>query len=278
MVTGREAIGGNLPPGPPLDMVDPTNLFDVTLIPQLLDMNFQELLERRRDLRKGIANWIEDHTDPATGLITVDEGELGDIADFRKQLREFSSKEVEPARKSVKGPVDKIASAIQKWFVVDLTDDVANAAKPIDRAYDKAVRERDDRLKNERRDAARKMADTAAVFADAAQRATAQEQRDVLAGRAADLEAEAIALAAEAQSLPKELTQVRGDFGAIGGIKTAWTFVVENLIDLVIAVANGQQPAMLLMPNADAIDGMIKASGGNCKIPGITIIEERKVR
>jgi hypothetical protein len=116
-------------------------------------------------------------------------------------------------------------------------------------------------------------------LAHQAQRAKQPEQQQALMEQAFEVEHEAEKLTAKAEAPVSDLTRVRGDMGSVGGLKENWVWETENLIDLVLAVAQGQQPIEMLTTNDVFINSRVRPSkDGLRKCPGLNIHMEAKGR
>lgn len=280
---GSPPRGDNHPPGPPLDEIDPRKLIDLTIIVPLLKLNYPQLAVRRDELKAGIERWVAAHmpegpVPPGTKPVIVDDDDCGDTLDFLTQCRDFGTKEVEPARKAVKEPVDKIAKAIQAFFVDGLSNQVQTARQPIEDAYSLFLIAKRDKVRHERAVAAFQQQQRASQLAQQAKRAASPVQQDALLEQAieAENEVERLKLAAEAPAA--DLTRVRGDMGSVGGLKTTWAWEVEALMDLVQAVGQGRESIDLLTTNQTHINALVRGADGRRKIPGLRIFEEAKGR
>jgi hypothetical protein len=258
--------------GPPLSEVDPTKLVDVKILVPLLHQNYGELEKRRDELNKGIVKWTAAHAvkDEKRPVVATEQ-DCGDTLDFLNELRDFINKEVEPARKKVKEPLDKAAKAIQAWFAIGLQQPILNNKQPIEDAYSLYLVRKQDRERARRKQEAYDAQQEAMRLAHQAQRAKQPEQQQALMERAFEVEYEAEKLAAKAEAPVAEVTRVRGDLGSVGGLKEDWVWEVENLIDLVQAVAQGQQPIEMLTTNDVFINGLVRPKDGRRKIPGLNI-------
>lgn len=269
----------NKPPAPLLEDIDPTKLVDVKTIVPLLHLNYPELEKRRDELKAGIVRWTAAHKvkDEKRPVVKTEQ-DCGDTLDFLNELRDFISKEVEPARKKVKDPLDKASKAIQAWFAVGLQDVIKLDKQPIEDAYSLFLVRKREREQERRRIEAYDAQQEAMRLAHQAQRAKLPEQQDALMERAFEVEHEAEGLAVKANASVADLTRVRGDMGSVGGLKESWVWEVENLIDLVQAVAQGQQPIEMLTTNNVFINGLVRPMDGRRKIPGLNIHPEFKGR
>lgn len=282
----RRGIGDNNPPPGPYDHIDPHNLVDVKAIVPVLNLNFQPLIDRREECIAGIGRWIEAHTPNFTGGTAQikppprieDDQDCADAQDYLQQLRDFSSKEVEPARKKVKVSIDKAAKAIQGWFVGGLSDAVVTAKQPIEDAYTAYLVAKEDRIRKARAAAAMEQAAQARRLADQASRARSAKQKDVLTEQAIVAEEYSGRLFAEAEAPTRELTRIYGDEGSVGGLRSDWKWREENLIELIQAVAHGQEPASMLTTNDVYINSLVRPKDGRRKIPGLIIFEEKTGR
>jgi len=271
--------GHNKPPGPTLSEVDPTKLVDVKTLVPLLHLNYGALEKRRDELRAGIVKWTAAHAvkDQARPVVT-DEQDCGDTLDFLNELRDFANKEVEPARKKVKDPITKAATTIQAWFAAGLQLPILNDKQPIEDAYSLYLTRKRDREIARRQQEAYDAQQQALRLAHQAQRATRPAQQQALMDQALEIEHQAEKLQEKAEAPVADLTRVRGDLGSVGGLKENWVWEVENLIDLVQAVAAGQQPINMLTTNDVFINGLVRPKDGTRKIPGLNIHPEFKGR
>lgn len=279
----RRGMGDNNPPPDPLDLIDPYKLIDVKPIVPVLNRHFRGLTDRREELIKGITNWIDAHTPnytPGTAQLRPpprieNDEDCGDAQDYLKQLREFATKEVEPVRKKVKDSVDTAAKAIQGWFVGRLSNPVIVAKQPIEDAYTKYLIDKEARLRAERSAAAMQQQAEARRLADQASRARSQHQKNALVDKAVEAEEYSSRLFAQAEAPARELTRIIGDEGSVGGLKSSWKFERENLIELIQAVAHGQEPVEMLTTNDAYINGLIRGANGRRKVPGLRVFEEK---
>jgi hypothetical protein len=276
-------IGDNAPPGPPLDDIDPTSLVAVKSsdIPELLHLNFAAL-EKERDLfLAGIKRWIAAHTVDGRQMPVIrDRDDCGDTLDYLGKIKSFTSDngEVDRAKRPVKGPLDKASKAVQTWFVVGIADPVAAAMQTIQDAYSVFMIEDEERQRRANAQKARSAREEAERLTEQARRATDEKVQDVLLQGAADSEHEAEVLTGRANAPTVEVTRIRGRHGTVGGLKTTWRWREENLMDLVQAVASGQQPIQMLTVNEKFVDPLVKAQKGAMKIPGLHIFPEQKGR
>lgn len=278
---GSPPRGHNKPPGPTLDAIDPTKLVDVSIVVGVLRENYAALEERREELKAGIARWLAAHTESKVAGSRpqiVDDDDCGDTLDFLTQLREFGTKEVEPARKQVKDPLDKAAKAVQGYFVDGLSRVIEVARKPIEDAYSLFLVEKQQEAVRIRKQAAIDHQQEANRLAKQAQRATSMQQQDALLAQAIEAEAAAESFRASSQASTAEITRVRGDMGSVGGLKTTWHWEVEALMDLVQAVSQGREPIDMLTTNDSYISGLVRPADGRRKIAGLRVFSEAKGR
>lgn len=271
----------NKPPEPVIDSIDPTKLVDVPLVVGVLKHNYKALEERRDELKLGIARWIAAHTEPKVAGSRpqiVDDADCGDTLDYLTQLREFGTKEVEPARKAVKEPLDKAAKAVQAYFVDGLAEVIKSARQPLEDAYSLFLVEKQQEVVRARQQAALEQQKMADRLARQASRATSLQQQDALLEQAIDAEQEVERLKAAAGASVADVTRVRGDMGSVGGLKTTWHYEVEELMDLVQAVAQGREPVVMLTDNDSYIGPLVRPANGRRKIPGLRIFSEQKGR
>lgn len=269
----------NNPPGPPLDEIDPELLVDPVIIKPLLDLNYKALLDRRDELRAVIAQWVKEHTpEGKTKPVITGEQDLKDTQDRIKQLRDFIAKEVEPARERVKGPLNDANKAVQAWFVAGISAVIEADMRPVQDARTDALKKKEDVERTERRRAALIAAQEAERLAEQARRATDTYQQDALLEQAVEAEVEAKRLVQVAEASLADLTRTRGDLGSVGGLKSSWRWQVESLMDLVLAVAHGQESIDMLTTNDRVIDALVKPKDGRRKITGLTIFEEKTAR
>lgn len=272
-------LGHNKPPGPALSEVDPTKLVDIKTLVPLLQLNYGALEKRRKELQAGIVRWTAAHAvkDQVRPVIT-DEQDCGDTLDFLNELRDFVSKEAEPARKKVKESVDKAAKTIQAWFADGLQKPIIADKQAIEDAYSLYLTRKMDREAARRREEAYDAQQQALRLAHQAQRATRPAQQKALMEQALEIEHQAEQMQEKAGASVADLTRVRGDLGSVGGLKENWVWEVENLIDLVQAVAAGQQSINMLTTNDVVINGLVRPKDGMRKIPGLNIHPEFKGR
>lgn len=271
--------GHNKPPDLILDDIDPTKLVDPRIIVKLLDQNYKPLVERRDELVAGIARWIGAHTASSRSVPVVkDEKDCGATLDYLTQIREYATKEVEPARKKVKDPLDKASKAVQGWFAVGLAQAIKDASRPIEEAYTRFLQDKEAAERQRATEAAWDARQEAGRLADQARRAQQAQQQVRLLDQAADLEHDAAQLEARAVSGAAEVTRVRGEMGSVGGLKTMWRWRVENLIELVQAVSAGQETIDMLIPNEVHINTLVRPADGRRKIPGLSVYPEQKGR
>lgn len=275
----RRGLGDNNPPGLALDEIDPEKLVDITMVVPLLRVHFKSFEDQRDELKAGVQRWIEAHTkDGAPRPEVQNDTDCGDTLDFLTQLREFATKQVEPARKRIKAPLDKAAKAVQSYFVDGLAGAVKEASEPIENAYSLFLIAKETRERDAKRKQAYDAQQEALRLADQARRARLPLQQDQLLEKAADAEflAERMAKAAEAPAAV--LTRVHGDMGSVGGLKTTWHWRAEALIELVQAVAQGRESIDMLTTNDSHINAIVRPADGRRKIPGLVVFSEQKGR
>ena len=274
----RGGIGGNYPPEDVNDGSDYLPLADAGQIRDTLSRQCAELERRRDELLAGIERWKEAHAAPDGGsLVIADRQDCANTIDFIKQLKLYRTHEVEPERKRCKVPFDEMCDAVQGYFV-GLQSTVENATAPIQTAYEHYLKAEEVELRRDMRCAAAEKAQEAQRLTAQAQRATDQRQQESLYHQAKEAQDQADALfdAAENASAA-DLTKIRGDLGAIGGLKVVWEWEVESLMDLVQAVAQGREPIDMLRVNDTVINAMVR-KGARQKIAGLRIHPVRKGR
>jgi hypothetical protein len=267
----RQDIGGNMPPEPTLPEVDPRQLIDprvMPVLPQLLAQSFPELPTGRDQLLKDIAAWVEEHTCKDGVVRVTGDVDCGDTRDKLKEIQDFCKLEVEPVRVATKRPIDDIAKAVQTWFVEGMQTPLWNAAAPLQQANTAYLKAVDDR----------RLAEAAAAVE--AKRHEAEALADT--GRfdaSIEVEAEANRLQQQTESESSlDRTRVRGDMGSLTGLKTTWKWQVENLMDMVQAVAAGRLSIEWLTVNEAYANFKIKPKDGDRKVPGLNIYAEKKAK
>lgn len=266
-------IGDNHPPGPPLDQIDPTKLVDRTVIPDVLRLNYQPLLDRRDEFLAGIGRWIVAHRRLGDGApVIADEEDCSDTLDFLKaQLRKFvgDTGEVEIARRAVKDPLTDAGKAVDAFFNDGIKAPIEREMQAIEQAYTafltaklmRETRAREVAVEQARLEAERLTAQAA--------RASDQTTRDELVDRAMAAEDTAEQLSRPVTTA--DLTRIRSDLGSVGGLRSNWTWEVTNLMELVQAVARGDQPLALLTTNDKVLNVLVRQKNGLRDVPGLTI-------
>lgn len=276
--SGRYGVGGNYPPDEidggddDIPVADPSHIIDA------LSHRYKVLIQRHDDLIAGTARWKEAHTkSDGNGFLISGQDDLRDAVDFLDQLKQFRTKEVEPERKRCKAPFDEMCNAVQSFFV-RLSDDVDAATLPIRTAYEEALKAEEEQTRRDMRIAAAGHAQEAQQLTAQADRAFDQTVKADFFERARQQQERADALFHTAETATAaELTRIRGDFGSIGGLKTVWEWEVEELMDLVQAVASGRESIEVLTVNAAMVNTMVR-KGGRQKIPGLRIYPVKRGR
>lgn len=284
--TTDRGIGDNNPPDPTIDQINPLKLADPTTVVPVLRANYQLLTERRDEFLQGIPKWINAHSSEIPGNyasmrttpIVVDDEDCGDTLDYLTLMREFITKEVEPARKKVKDPVLKTEKAIDSWFNDGVANIVLKAKKPIEDAYTQFLRDKLGKIERERKEAAAAQAAEAARLAEQAKRAADEAQQDALIDQAIEMEEAAARLKAAAAESVADMTRVRSDMGSVGGLTVNWRWETVELMDLVQAVAQGRESISMLTTNDVFINSLVRPKDGKRKIAGLRIFPDTKGR
>jgi hypothetical protein len=76
-----------------------------------------------------------------------------------------------------------------------------------------------------------------------------------------------------------DLSRTRGAMGSVASLRANWTFRVDDLMELVKAVAEGRAPLNYLCVNDAVLKPLVKLKeeqGGIRNVPGLTIYNDAK--
>ena len=244
----RPLIGDNQPP-----------------LADALRQDHADLIQRRDDLIAAFDRTPESVDDEETA---------GKVQDFVKQI-DAAVKRSEALRKDRKEPYLEGGRQVDGFFK-GVSDPLAKASKSLKDRITVFLRRKADAERRAREEAERKAREEAERAAkEAAERAEALANETDLA-EAIEAEDEAIAAAEAARKAEKEaaakaadLSRTRGEYGAVGSLRTTWAFEVLDIHELDLEAIRAHLPIQAV---EQAIRSFVKAGGRELK--GVRIFEE----
>lgn len=275
-----------------LNSVDLMNMIApdvVEAIKELLAHHYCGLEEERNLYLISIEEWITKHTPKKAERPSVaDEEDDEATVEFLKQLDEFGTKVVEPARLGVKSPITYVYQEIDKFFNDGLKKAIKDGAAPIRTAHTfyltkKKEKARQDLLKKAW--AAQKVAEE---MAEKARRTQDTEDQANLVEMSSTMQDVADAAAHQAATASgRELTRGRTETGLAYGLISKWKWRLEGedqdggkaaMMDLIMAAQAGRVPPEAFTLRKEYMDEYVKKYTNTRPMPGVHIYEEDTAR
>lgn len=263
-----------------LDAVDPLHLApSAATVRDILALNYTDLIETHGERAAGLAAWVQEHTNPAGGLEITDEEDCMLTKDVLDQANGFLNKQIEATREAVKRTLLDAGKAVDEFFNDMLRDTLVEKIEPIQAAYLVALQTMTGDRQAELRETATKLRAEVGRLQEMAKKV---KNAAPLKDRIEAAEAAALAAEALADGPIRELSKIRTDNNRVGGIKIVFNWRVEELFDLVMAVATGRQmldgkPLIdMLMVNKVEANARIKRKDGLREVPGLHIYPEER--
>lgn len=247
--------------------------------PDAHELFIAQLNEDTKDIKKRVAELAAAFARAPNPITTDDEARL--CTDFAAQVK-TALKAAEAKRKDSKGPLDKLAKAVQAHFAA-IASMVEQPLAELERrigSYQQAKLEAARKAAAEAERKAREEAEAKAAAARLAEQQALELARQNDAGatekimQAAQLSAEATAAAADATKAAAPISgKIAGNYGGAGHFRTQRGFVITDLSKL---------PRHLMMPDEQAIRAAIQEmsvediKSGAASIPGLQITVEEK--
>ncbi|HUY05076.1 MAG TPA: hypothetical protein VMV33_17500 [Rhodocyclaceae bacterium] len=255
-------------PAPPPAMGDNSGTVSLDLllnpedIARSLTTLYADRQKRVTDLKAAYDRFLASY---ANGI--PDDSTQSKAADFVRQLR-TAEQDIDKLRTDVKAPVLAAQRQIDGFFKKNMVDVLEAARTKVAALMTAYATKQAAEARRVREEEARRQAEEAARQAAALE----QEESPETLARAVEAEQAAIDAAAAARARPADLTRVRSDLGSTASLRMRRTWELDNLAALVRAVAAGDAPSNVLMPNTTILDAMAKDKN-QADLPGLRFIE-----
>jgi hypothetical protein len=258
-------LGHNNPPPSTL-----AELLDPAIFTDQLKIDHADLLTRAHQLLSAAARY---HDAQPNGPATDEDA--GKAADFVKQIKACAKIGTDRHAEAKRPFLDcgRVVDAVLKQGVADA---LTTAARRIEDKIGIFVRRKADEARGLAQNEARRREQEAAALAAAAARETNEQRAADLAARAVEVADASDKAAALATASDTDLGRTRGAFGSVTSLRSSWTFEVEDITALALAVANGEVPPNYITTNDVVLRGVIKPKEGLRKIPGLRIFDDAR--
>jgi hypothetical protein len=265
--TSAPPIGHN---NPPPDAPTLAELLDPAILTDQLKIDHADLLTRTNQLLDAAARY---HDTQPNGPATEDEA--GKAADFVKQIK-ACAKIGTDMHAETKRPFLECGRVVDAVLKQDVADALSAAARRIEDKISIFLRRKVEAARRLAHEEARRRELEAAALAAAAARETNEQRAADLAARAVEVADASDAAAKRATASDTDLGRTRGVFGSVTSVRSNWTFEVEDIKALALAVVNGEVPPNYITTNDVVVRGVIKPKQGLRKIPGLRIFDDAR--
>ncbi len=260
-------------------VIDLALLLDTEQIARALREQYAPKITRRDDLLAGFARFE----------ITIrnginDDATQAKASDFARQLGD-EAKAIEALRETAKRPITEAGRAVDAFFKRELAEPLLDRATKVRArmttyAQAKQAREREEALAAQRRAQAeaQRLADEAeaARLASAAAVGIPEEDPNEAMDRAIAAEQEQMARDQAARRAMASTAKVTSDLGSTSSLRSRRVWALTDIKALVAAVAAGDVPINVLMPNKAILDAMARDKDQE-DLPGLVFSKETKI-
>lgn len=267
------AAGHNLPPPS-----RPTLADDVELWQAWLDLVFAEATERKGELLPSFQRFEAGFPlsrgpagEPPNGIDKWNDEIQGRAGDLKDKLAALK-KQAESLHTLEKAPVLAAGRAIDGYknkFIAALD----NAIKVVNDRRTLYALHKEQESRRAAEEAARRAKEEADRLAAEAQTSMEPEKLEEVA----QAYQAAAAAQEDAEAKPADHSRVHGAMGSVSSLRSNWTFEVQDLMQLVQAVAAGKVPLAYLQVNETRVRVAIKTEHVR-EIPGLCVFDDMKVR